>query len=216
MSDKQYLPGLVFSITTYGPVLLASNFLVLSVLGLHRSTKFPGLNSRGLTFASVDTLVYSWYYSKFTTSLSLSNLNKLFSSASFGHGTVSVVVHKLWCFISSGNIAFVPYINKKGVKFVALQTVVLWLHTVVGMTSAHFPFFSPSNIFLIDSKIRELSLSTTTFHCGWYTNAKATFVPICWQKLFEHCVVKILCVVDCYLSGYAVMTDDVLPKEFFD
>jgi hypothetical protein len=42
-----------------------------------------------------------------------------------------------------------PYINWKGVKFVALHTVVLWLHTTVGMSSTHLPFFSPSSIFLI-------------------------------------------------------------------
>jgi hypothetical protein len=68
------------------------------------------------------------------------------------------------------------------VKFVALHTVVSWLHTVVGMTSAHLPFFSPSSIFLIASKIREFALSTAPLDCGWYTDVNVTFVPICWQK----------------------------------
>jgi hypothetical protein len=153
MSDKQYAPSLVFSVTMYGIVHLASNFPALSVLGLCISTKFPRSNSHGLTFGSLHALVCSWYFYKFTTALSLSDSSWSFSSTSFGHGTVSVAVCRLRCFISSGNIASVPYINRKGVKFVAPQTVVLWLHTVVGMTSTHFPFFSPSNIFLLLQKL---------------------------------------------------------------
>jgi hypothetical protein len=164
----------------YGHVHLGSNFSVLSVLGLRRSTRFPRLNSHGLTFKPLHALV-CWYFSMFTTTFSLSDSSKS-SSASFGHGTVSVVIRSLWCFISAGNIASASYINRKGVKFVALEIVVLWLHTGVGMTSAHFPFFSPSNIFFIASNIRELALSTIQFDCGWYTDAKATFIPIWWQK----------------------------------
>jgi hypothetical protein len=178
MSDKRYAPGLVFSVTTYGSVHLGSNFPALSVLGLRRSTRFPRSNSHGLTFGSLHALVCSLYFSKFTTTFSLSDSIKSFSSTSFGHGTVSVAVRRLRCFISSGNIASAPYISRKGVKFVALQTVVLWLHTVVGMTSAHFSFFSPSNIFFIASNIRELALSITPFDCGWYTDVKVTFIPI--------------------------------------
>jgi hypothetical protein len=133
-----------------------------------------------LTFESLHALVCSWYFSKFTTSLSLSDSSRSFPSISFGHGTVSIAVHRHQCFISSSNIASAPHISQNVVKFIAIQTMVLWLHTVVGMTSTHFPFFSPSNIFFIASKIRELALSTTPFDCGWYTDAKATFVPIWW------------------------------------
>jgi hypothetical protein len=179
MYDKRYAPGLVFSITMYGPVHLGSNFPVPLVLGLRRSTRFPRLNSRSLTFGS---LVYSWYFSKFTTAFSLSDSSKSFSSASFGHGTISVAIRRIQCFISSENIAYAPHINRKGVMFVTLQIVVLWLHTAVGMTSAHFSFFSPSNIFIIASNMRELALSTAPFDCGWYTDAKVTFVPIWWQN----------------------------------
>jgi hypothetical protein len=35
-------------------------------------------------------------------------------------------------------------------------------------------------------------------------------------ELLEHCVIKVLCIVDCYVSGNIVMADDVLPKEFLD
>jgi len=54
----------------------------------------------------------------------------------------------------------------KGVKFVALDAEVLWLQTAFGNSSAHFPFFSPSRLFLIDSKIRALALSTAPLACG--------------------------------------------------
>jgi hypothetical protein len=141
MSDKRYAHGLVFSITMYGPVHLGSNFPMLLVWGLRRSTRFPRSNTRSLTFGSLRVLVCSRYFSKFTTTFSLSDSNRSFSSTSFGHGTVSVAIHRLWCFISSGNISSVPCISQKGVKFIALQIVVLWLHTAVGMTSAYFPFF---------------------------------------------------------------------------
>jgi hypothetical protein len=180
MSDNRFAPGLVFCVTTYGPIHLGSNFSVLSVLGFRRSTIFPRSNYRSLTFGSLHALVCSWYFSKFATTFSLYDSSKSFSSTSFGHGTVSIAVRRLQCFISSGNIASAPYINWKGVKFVALETVVLWLHTAVGMTSAHFPFFSPSNIFFIASNIRELALSTAAFDYGWYIDVKATFVPIWW------------------------------------
>jgi hypothetical protein len=98
---------------------------------------------------------------------------------------LSVVVRRLRYFISSGNTASAPYINQNGVKFVTLHTVVLWLHIAIGMISAHLPFFSPSSIFLIPLKIREIALSTAPLDCGWYTDANATFVLICWQKLLN-------------------------------
>jgi hypothetical protein len=51
--------------------------------------------------------------------------------------------------ISSGNIASTPNNSWKGVKLVALQTMVLWLHTTLSMTFAHLPYFLPSSIFLM-------------------------------------------------------------------
>jgi hypothetical protein len=81
------------------------------------------------------------------------------------------------CFISSDSTASAPNNNQNQVKLVALQTVVLWLHTALGMTSAHLPFFSPSSIFLIVSKIKALAHSTAPLDCGWYTDAKEIFVP---------------------------------------
>jgi hypothetical protein len=122
--------------------------------------RFQTSNSRNLTFGSLHALVSSRYFYRFSTALSLSDSSKSFSLASLGHDGASVAVHKLWCLTSSVSTTSTPYINKNGVKLVALHTVVLWLHTAVGMTSAHLPFFSPSSIFLIASNINVLALST--------------------------------------------------------
>jgi hypothetical protein len=151
---------------TYSPINLASNLSVFSVWGLHKSTKLPISNSCNLTFRSLHALVSSWYFCKFAMTLSLSNSSRSFSLASLGHAGAPIVVHKLRCFTSSGWTASAPYMSRNGVKFVALHTVVLWLHTACGMTSAHFPFFSPSSIFLIASNIRLLSLSTAPLVWG--------------------------------------------------
>jgi hypothetical protein len=35
-------------------------------------------------------------------------------------------------------------------------------------------------------------------------------------EIFEHCIVKLLCVVDCYMPVDAIAADDVLPEEFSD
>jgi hypothetical protein len=35
-------------------------------------------------------------------------------------------------------------------------------------------------------------------------------------EIHEHCIVEVLCIVDCDVSGDAVPADDVLPKEFFN
>jgi hypothetical protein len=121
--------------------------------GFVKVPDFATSNSRNFTFRSLHVLVSSWYFCKFALALSISDLSRSISSASFGHTIVSIVVCKLRCFISSGSTASAPYINQNGVKFVALHTVVLWLHRTVGMTSAHWPIFSPSSIFLIASKI---------------------------------------------------------------
>jgi hypothetical protein len=137
----------VFSVTTYGPIHLASNLRVLSVRGLRRSTKLPTSNSCSLTFGSLHALVSFWYFCKFATTLSLFDSRRSFSSALLGHAGVAVAVLKFRCFTSSGRTASALYINWNIMKFVALHTVVLWLHTACGIMSAHFPFFSHSMIF---------------------------------------------------------------------
>jgi hypothetical protein len=86
--------------------------------------------------------------------------SKSFFSVLLGHTGASVAVHKLQCFTSSGSTASASYIIQNGVKFVALQTVVLWLHSALGITFAHLHFFSPSSILLIALNTKALTLST--------------------------------------------------------
>jgi hypothetical protein len=76
-----------------------------------------------------------------------------------------------------GNTASASNSSLNGVKLVALQVVVLWLHNVLCMTSTHLNFFSPSSILLIATNIKALALFTAPFDCGWYTDMKETFVP---------------------------------------
>jgi hypothetical protein len=138
-----------FFVTTYGPIHLVSNLSVFSLRGLRNSTKLPTSNSRDLTFRSLHAIVSCWYFCKFAMALSLSDSSKSFSSALIGHTGAPVMVRKLRCLTSFGRTTSAPYISLNDIKFVALHTIMLWLHTTCGMTAAHFPFFSPSSIFLI-------------------------------------------------------------------
>jgi hypothetical protein len=133
---------------------------MFSMWGLRKSTRFPTFNCFSLTFGSLHALVSSWYFSRFVTALSLSDSIKFFSSASLGHGVLSAATCKLRCLILSDSIAYVLYINQKGVKFVALQTIVLWLYTSIGMASAHFFPLPP-----ISSSLHGKSKSWL-FHCS--------------------------------------------------
>jgi hypothetical protein len=65
---------------------------------------------------------------------------------------------------------------------VALHSVVFSAQTASGNKSAHLPFFSSRSIFLIAVKILPFACSTTPLDCGWYTEAKASLVPMEKQK----------------------------------
>jgi hypothetical protein len=51
-----------------------------------------------------------------------------------------------------------------------------------GSWSAHLPFLSSRSLFLMVVKILLLARSTTPLDCGWYTEAKASLVPMEKQK----------------------------------
>jgi hypothetical protein len=120
----------------------------------------PTSCSCNMTFISLHAFVSLWYLCKLAMTLSFSSSSKSFSSVSLRHARASIPIHRLRCFTSSSSTASAPYINRNGVKFVALQTIILWLHTALGMASVNFPFFSLFSIFLIDSNIKALVLST--------------------------------------------------------
>jgi hypothetical protein len=123
---------------TYGPSHFGSSLPELSVWGLHRRTRLPTLRSFSLTFRSLQDLVSSLYFCKLATAFSLSDSNKSFSPASLRHDGASAIVRKLLCLISSGSTVSAPNNNQNGVKLVALQIVVLWLHTALPFAFEYF------------------------------------------------------------------------------
>jgi hypothetical protein len=89
-----------------------------------------------------------------------SGSNKSFDSASVGLYMASAFVLALQSLISYRVTSSSPYNNLKGVKLVALQTKVLWLHTALSNSSAHLPFGWSSNIFFIAKNINVFAFST--------------------------------------------------------
>jgi hypothetical protein len=65
---------------------------------------------------------------------------------------------------------------------VALHSVVISAQTASGNRLAHLPFLSSTSIFLTAVKILPLARSMTLLDCGWYTEAKASLVPMEKQK----------------------------------
>jgi hypothetical protein len=82
-------------------------------------------------------------------------------------GVAMAFVHGDPCFISCGVMASDPYINRKGVNPVALDSVVLSAQMTSGSCSAHLPFLSSRSLFFIALKIFLLACSTTPLDCGW-------------------------------------------------
>jgi hypothetical protein len=97
-------------------------------------------------------------------------------------GMAIVTVRGDPCFISCGVMASYPYRRRKGVNPVTLHSVMFSAQTASGNRSAHFPFLSWRSIFLMVVKILPLACSTTPLDCGWYTEAKASLVPMEKQK----------------------------------
>jgi hypothetical protein len=97
-------------------------------------------------------------------------------------GTAEALVRGDPCLISCGVMASDPYSRRKGVNPVARHSVVFSAQTASGSRSAHLPFLSSRSIFLIAVKILSLARSTTPLDCGWYTEAKASLVPMEKQK----------------------------------
>jgi hypothetical protein len=94
----------------------------------------------------------------------------------------STLVLALQSLISSGVASSMPHNSLKGVKFVALQMEVLWLHTALGNSFAYMPFGWSSNMFFITDNISALALSTSPLNWGWYTEVNAASTPIWWQN----------------------------------
>jgi hypothetical protein len=105
-----------------------------------------------------------------------------FEVGSSTSGTADMTVRGDPCFISCVVMASDPYRRQKGVNPVALHLVVFSTQTASGNRSAHLPFLSSRSIFLTAVKILPFVRSTTLLDCGWYTEAKASLVPMEKQK----------------------------------
>jgi hypothetical protein len=71
------------------------------------------------------------------------------------------------CFISCRVIASDPYINRKWVNPVALDSVVFSAQMTSESWSSNFPFLSSRSLFFMALKILSLAHSTTLLYCGW-------------------------------------------------
>jgi hypothetical protein len=84
------------------------------------------------------------------------------------------------------------------------------------MTSAHFPFFSPSSIFLDCLKSQDISSLNCSVGLRVVYRCEGDFRPYLVTEILEHGTIKILGIVDGDLLRNSVTTDDVLPEKFLD
>jgi hypothetical protein len=121
-------------------------------------------------------------------------------------GAADVLVRGDPCFISYGVMASNPYSRQKGVNPVARHSVVFRAQTTAGSLSTHLPFLSSRSLFLMAVIILPLARSTTPLDCGWYTEAKASLVPIEKQKSLKSWLSN-------YLSLSTVSSDETLNRQ---
>jgi hypothetical protein len=177
-----YALGDAFVLTMKGPSHLGSSLPLDSVRAVRTSTRSPSLNSLGMTAWSRHAFVWAWYLFRACRAKTRSPSIRSFEVGSSTSGTADETVRGDPCFISCGVMASDPYRRRKGVNPVALHSVVFSAQTASGNKSAHLPFFSSRSIFLIAVKILPFARSTTPLDCGWYTEAKASLVPMEKQK----------------------------------
>jgi hypothetical protein len=91
---------------------------------------------------SFHALVSFWYFSMFSAASrivsSIMSFSTFWSTSSIYFAFSTLMLSFL---ISSGVIASVPKSRRKGVKPVALDTIVLWDQITFGSSSTHLPFF---------------------------------------------------------------------------
>jgi hypothetical protein len=124
----------------------------------------------------------------------------------------STFVLALCCLNSSEVTGSSPYNNLKGVKFITLQTEVLWLHTALGNSSAHLPFGLSSNIFLL----LRISVCLISLLHNWTeddTLKRMLLRPHLMVEILKNVAVKLLGIVDGSLSGHSEVADYVLPEK---
>jgi hypothetical protein len=159
--------GDVFVLTMKGPSHLGSSLPRDSVLVVLMRTRSPSSNSLGMTVLSRHAFVYAWYLFSASRARTRSPLIRSLEVDSSTSGVVVELARGDPCFSSCGVIASDPYIKRKGVNPVALDSVVFSAHMTSGSWSTHLPFFLSSSLFLMALKILPLARSTTPLDCGW-------------------------------------------------
>jgi hypothetical protein len=130
-------------------------------------TMSPSSNSLGMTVLSRHAFVCAWYLFSASRARTWSSSIRSLEVESSTLGVAVELAHGDPCFSSCGIIASDPYIKRKGVNPVALDSIVFSAHMTSGSWSAHLPFLSSSSLFLMALKILPLARSTTPLDCGW-------------------------------------------------
>jgi hypothetical protein len=160
-----------------GPSHLGSSLPRDSVLAVLMRTRSPSSNSLGMTELSRHAFVCTWYLFSASRARTWSPSIRSLEVDSSTSGVVVDLAHGDPCFSSCGVIVSDPYITRKGVNPVALDSVVFSAHMTSGSWSAHFPFLSSSSLFLMALKILQLARSTTPLDYGWWAEANMDFMP---------------------------------------
>jgi hypothetical protein len=140
-----------------GPSHFVSSLPRDSVLVVLMRTRSPSLNSLGMTVLSCHAFVCAWY---------LFNASRV-RTRSPSSGVVVAFAHGDPSFSSCEVIASDPYIKRKGVNPVALDSVMFSAHMTLESWYAHLPFLSSRSLFFMALKILPLARSTTPLNCGW-------------------------------------------------
>jgi hypothetical protein len=126
----------------------------------------PSSNSLGMILLFRHAFVCAWYLFNVSRARTRSPSRRPLVVESSTSCVAVAFVRGDPCFSSCGVIAWDPYIKRKGVNPVALDSVVFCAQMTSRSWSAHLPFLSRS-LFFIALKILPLACSSTLLDCGW-------------------------------------------------
>jgi hypothetical protein len=121
----------------------------------------------------------------------------------------------LWSLISSGSIGSALNSSENGVKLVAQQTIVLWLHTTLDITSAHLLSFHLRGFFWLLQILRHL---LSLLLCLIADDIHMQRRPSYWLggKNPWHVIAKVFGVVNNDLLWDSIATDNILLEKLFN
>jgi hypothetical protein len=154
--------GDVFVLTMKGPSHLGSSLPQDFVLVVLVRTRSPSSNSLGILIVlSCHAFVCAWYLFSASRARTWSLLVRSLEFDSSTSGVAVKLARGDPCFSSCSVIASDPYIKRKGVNPVALDSVVFSAHMTSGSWSAHLPFFSSSSLWQNRPNYSSLSAQVT-------------------------------------------------------